>query len=140
MTQNPPIVFDAQWQEKHEARNKMLLELQLLEDMLAKARTHEARGKLTHQVKDKKRAAHVLRMEMDAIRSAARSLAHERTQAAEREQRKLFGSAFKTACKANLSTALFESLIQEADRMTKGSTPQPVTLLGKFRHLFGKVV
>ena len=140
MTQNPPIVFDAQWQAKHEARNKMLLELKTLEVMAERARTHDARVKLANQIKDKKRAAHLMLVEMDAIRGVIRRRAHEATMAADRGQKLMFDGAFTKVCKANLSTTVFEALIQEADSVAKGSTPQPVTLLGKFRHLFGKGV
>ena len=138
MTQNPPIVFDVQWQAKHEARNKMLLELKTLEVMAERARTHDARVKLSHQIKDKKRAAHLLLVEMDAIRSVIRRRAHEATMAADRGQKLLFDGAFNTVCKANLSTSVFEALIQEADRVVKGSAPQPVTFVGHVRQWLKK--
>ena len=138
MSKNPTAVLPADWQEKFEARNKALLELGLLEDMLRRTRSNDSRLKLKAQISAKRVVCEQLRTEMHALQALAKRQAHEKTVADDRAQRLRYERAFISVCKANLRHGLFEQLCAEANKIAEGGTKEPVTILGMLRHFFKK--
>lgn len=123
------------------ARQNVLRQQRCVKDLKAKAKTADARDRLTAENKALTQKAHELHMQEQQIQGeinrGARALqkkkAHEALMAVEQQSRVLFNDALRAQCKANLPKGLYSRLCQAAHAELTGVRSAPVTLTGLLR-------
>lgn len=123
------------------ARQNVIRHQRCAKDLKAKAKTADARDRLSAEIKALTQKAHELHMQEQQLQGlivrSARTLekqkAHEALMVSDQERRTLFNDALRAQCKTNRPKWLYSRLCQAAQSKVEGVLPAPVTLTGWLR-------